>query len=355
MKTLAINNALVDNKLKTILIQDGKIASIQENAVADGIDAGGKRVVPGVIDVHAHGCIGLDTMDADFEKMCAFLASKGTTSWLPTTMTMDADSLRRVTTAKTDFPGTQILGFHLEGPYISTKFKGAQNEAYIKNPDIEEFNTIPNVKMITLAPELDGAMEFIKKADCVTVLGHTACDYETAIKAIDAGANCLTHTFNAMPGLHHRNPGPIGAAVEKHIYAQVISDGLHVAKPVIIAAYKMFGPDRMTLISDSIRPAGLPDGVYESGGLDVYLNDGVARLKDGTIAGSSATLWQCVKKAVEFGIPFEDAVRMATRTPAEMLGVNKGRVEQGYDADLLIIDDNMDIQTVIIAGEVFKG
>ncbi len=354
MSKLIINNADLGGKKVTIVAESGKITDICENPIAGGIDAGGKRVVPGVIDVHSHGCIGLDTMDADFEPMCKFLASKGTTSWLPTTMTMDAESLRRVTTAKTDFKGTQILGFHLEGPYISKEYKGAQNEAYIKNPDIDEFNTIPNVKMITLAPELEGAMEFIKQADCVSVIGHTACDYETAIKAIECGANCLTHTFNAMPGIHHRKPGPIGAAVEKHIYAQLICDGLHIAKPVVIAAYKMFGADRLTLISDSIRSAGLPDGVYESGGLDVYLKNGEARLKDGTLAGSSATLWQCVKKAVEFGIPFEDAVRMATRTPAELLGINKGRVEVGFDADLLLIDENMDINTVIIAGEIFE-
>lgn len=354
MNRLVINNATVCKKRTNIVIENGIISSFCDKAEAGGIDAKGMRVVPGVIDVHSHGCIGLDTMDADFEPMCKFLAGKGTTSWLPTTMTMDADSLRKVTTAKTDFCGTQILGFHLEGPYISKKYKGAQNEAFIKNPDLDEFNTIPNVKMITLAPELCGAMEFIKKADCVSVIGHTACDYETAICAIDNGAKCLTHTFNAMPGLHHRNPGPIGAAVEKHIYGQLICDGLHIAKPVVIAAYKMFGPDRLTLISDSIRSAGLPDGVYESGGLDVYLKNGEARLKDGTLAGSSATLWQCVKKAVEFGIPFDDAVRMATRTPAELIGVNKGRVEAGYDADLLIIDDNMDIKTVIIAGEVFE-
>ena len=354
MKDLSINNARIASKMKSVCIKDGKISSIRETPIAGGIDAGGKRVVPGVIDVHSHGCIGIDTMDAKFKEMCAFLGKKGTTSWLATTMTMDTESLRRVTAAKTDFPGAQILGLHLEGPYISLKYKGAQNEAYIKNPDLEEFRSIPDVKMITIAPELPGAMEFIENAGCVTALGHTACDYETAIEAIERGASCLTHTFNAMPPLHHRNPGPIGAAVEKNIYAQIICDGLHVAKPVVLAAYKMFGPDRLILISDSVRPAGLSDGKYESGGLEVYLKDGVARLSDGTLAGSSSTLWQCVKKAVGFGIPFEDAVKMATRTPAELLGVNKGRVEEGYDADLLIIDDNMNIDTVIIAGEVFK-
>ena len=189
--------------------------------------------------------------------------------------------------------------------------------------------------------------------ECVVSLGHTDCDYETAISAINNGAKCLTHTYNAMPPLHHRNPGPIGAAFEKHIYAQLICDGFHISKPVVLAAYKMFGADRLTLISDSIRSAGLPDGEYESGGLKVILKDGAARLQDGTIAGSSATLLDCVKTAVKFGIPFEDAVKMASETPANMLGIKKGRIEKGYDADLLIVDNEINIKTVIMGGKVF--
>ena len=181
---------------------------------------------------------------------------------------------------------------------------------------------------------------------------HTDCDYETAICVIDNGAKCLTHTYNAMPTLHHRNPGPIGAAVEKHIYAQLICDGFHISKPVVLATYKIFGADRLTLISDSIRSAGLPDGEYESGGLKVFLKDGAARLADGTIAGSSATLFDCVKTAVKFGIPFDDAVKMASETPANMLGIKKGRIEKGYDADLLIVDDEINLKTVIIGGKV---
>ena len=353
---MIINNALVNGEIKNIIISDGKITDITEKNEPDGIDAKGRRVIPGLIDVHTHGCIGLDTMDADFEKMCRYHAENGTTSWLPTAMTMDYDSLNAVCNAKTDFAGAQILGFHFEGPYINKKYKGAQNEKYIKNPSVTDFAAFKNVKMVTVAPELSGGMEFIKAVSdrCVVSIGHTNCDYETAIKAIEMGANSLTHTFNAMPPLHHRNAGPIGAGFEKHIYAQIICDGFHISKPVVLAAYKMFGADRMTIISDSIRPAGLPEGEYESGGLSVFVKDNSIRLKDGTIAGGYATLWDCVKKAVEFGIPFGDAVKMASTTPAECLGVNKGKIEVGYDADLLIIGDGMQIENVIIGGEIFK-
>lgn len=351
---MVIYNAEIGGELKSVLINDGKIEAVTDNVNVGDIDAGGNRLIPGLIDVHTHGCIGMDTMDADFEPMCRFYAEHGTTSFLPTTMTMGYDALERVTNAKTDFEGANILGFHFEGPYISSKNKGAQNERYIKNPSVEDFRHFKNVKMITVAPELKGAMEFIKAVspECVVSIGHTDCDYETAINAIHNGAKCLTHTYNAMPPLHHRNPGPIGAAVEKHIYAQLICDGFHISKPVVLATYKMFGADRLTLISDSIRSAGLPDGEYESGGLKVSLKGGAARLADGTIAGSSATLLDCVKTAVKFGIPFDDAVKMASETPANMLGIKKGRIEKGYDADLLIVDNEINIKTVIIGGKV---
>ncbi len=350
---MIISNVLINGCVKSITVENGIISAICDGIDKSGVDMGGKCVYAGLIDVHTHGCIGYDTMDADFEKMCRYYASKGTTSFLPTTMTLGYDSLKRVTDAKTDFKGANILGFHLEGPYISVKYKGAQNEAYIRNPDIEEFNKFDNVAMITVAPELEGSEEFIRAASkkCVVSIGHTACDYETAIRAIECGANCLTHTFNAMPPFAHRNSGPIGAGFEKHIYAQIICDGFHISKPAILAAYRLFGPDRLTLISDSIRPAGLPDGIYESGGLEVHLKDGAIRLADGTIAGSCATLLDCVKKAIEFGIPEDDAFRMASQTPAEMLGVNKGRVEVGFDADLIFTDEKLNLTATMVGGE----
>ncbi len=358
MKKTVIKNVDLKGDVCNLVLEDGKIREINREKGVPGIDAEGRKVVPGMIDVHAHGCIGMDALDGNFEPMCAFLASKGTTSWLPTTMTMDIDTLVQVSQQKTDFPGTQILGFHLEGPYISPKYKGAQNEDYIKAPDYDEFSRVHNVKMITVAPEQPGSMEFIEritKDGVIASLGHTDTDYDTAIEAIRHGANCLTHTFNAMQPLHHRKPGPIGAASEKHIYAQIICDGIHIHRASILAALKLFGPDRLTLISDAIRPAGLPEGtVSESGGIPVVVRDGAVYLKDSdTLGGSGSTLWHCVCCAVEMGIPFDTAVQMATQTPAELLKIPKGKIEVGYDADLLLIGENMEIDQVYIAGERF--
>ena len=352
LKNLNINGSLSD-----IYVENGKIAKITaHDPSVEGEDFGGAIAIPGLVDIHTHGCAGHDTMDAEFDGMCKFLAENGTTSWCPTTMTMDIESIRRTMSANTDCEGADILGFHMEGPYISPKYKGAQNEKFIKAPDIEEFETLPNVKIVTLAPELEGSMDFISRSKVACSIGHTAADYDTCIKAIEAGAVCLTHTFNAMPPIHHRNPGPIGAASERQIYAQVISDGLHLHKAAVLMLYKLFGPERMVLISDSMRATGLSDGEYEFGGQPIMVTDGVARTLDGAIAGSTSTLWQCVNVAVnDFGIPFEDAVRMATRTPAELIGVeNKGRLEAGCDADILILTADRALDRVIIGGKFVR-
>lgn len=351
-----ILNALVGGTLCNIVTENGVITSLNQEKGLTGIDAEGRRVIPGLIETHAHGCIGMDALDGNFEPMCDFLAKNGTTSWLPTTMTMDTQTLIEVTHLNTDFQGTKILGFHLEGPYISPKYKGAQNENYIKAPDYEEFKKFGKVKMITVAPEQPGSMDFIRRASAdgvIISLGHTDTDYDTALEAINNGAKCLTHTFNAMQPLHHRKPGPIGAASEKGIWAQIICDGVHIHKASVLAAYKLFGSKRLTLISDAIRPAGLPEGtVSESGGIPVKVRDGAVYL-DGTdtLAGSGSTLWHCVTCAVKMGIDFDEAVRMATETPASLLGIKKGKIAEGYDADLLIINDDMTIGDVIISGK----
>ena len=351
---MIIKNALLQNGIFDIKIENGKIADIGSFEADGDIDAKGKRVIPGMIDTHIHGFGGVDTSDGDLETISRALALAGTTSFFPTTMTDSVENLIATTNQPLPESGATVIGYHLEGPYISPAKKGAQNEAYIKAPDLNEFKKFNNVANISLAPEVDGAEDFIKNCGCKVSIGHTACDCETAIKAIDAGADCLTHTFNAMPPLLHRDPGPIGAAAEKGIYTELICDGRHVAKAAVLALYKMMGSDRVILISDAIRPAGLPNGKYDSGGLAVIMNDGALTLEDGTLAGGSQPLLQCVKTAVSFGIDFYEAVKMASETPAKRFGLNKGKIEKSYDADIVIINDDFSVSDVIIGGKLYK-
>lgn len=351
IKNVRLQDGVFDVKLK-----DGKIERIAKAGKFRkyDIDGTGLYLVPGFIDVHIHGFKGIDSADCEFYKIGNALADEGTTSWVATLMTDTPDNLEKITHSTADKGKANFLGYHLEGPYLSLKKSGAQNKDYIKSPDLNEFARFKDVKMVTIAPEIDGAMEFIEKCGVICCIGHTDCDCDTALKAIEKGANCLTHTFNAMPPMLHRAPGPIGAAVEKNIYAQLICDGRHVAKQVVLAAYKMFTSDRLVLISDMIRPAGMPDGVYDSGGYDVYLKEGVATLKDGVLAGGSFSLKDAVKTAVSFGIDFYEAIKMTTETPATLLGIEdrKGRIAEGYDADLVLLDSNLDVVKTFVNGEI---
>lgn len=338
-------------ELTDITVQ-GNIISHVGKTDEDGEDFGGLNIFPGLFDIHTHGCGGYDTMDEGaLSELSRIEGLHGTTAFLPTTMTAPIEDVKKITNAPIpDYGRAKIMGFHLEGPYISAKYKGAQNEKFIKSPNICEFNSIQNIRMVTVAPEIGGAMEFIKNCGAAVALGHTECDYDTAIEAIENGAACLTHTFNAMPPLLHREVGPIGAAIEKNIYVQVICDGIHIHKAAVLALYKIFGRDRMILISDSMRATGLSDGKYELGGQNITVSDSVARTEDGAIAGSTSFLWDCVKRAVEFGIPTEDAVIMASKTPAALLGLPLGEIAKGRSADFVIADDDLNIKSVIING-----
>ena len=231
---MILKNLLFEGKLTDITIENGTITAIEAaSGKGEGTDCSGLTVIPGLVDMHTHGCAGYDTMDAQFEEMSVFLAKNGTTAWLPTTMTQSYEAIRRVTEASREVSGAQILGFHMEGPYINATRKGAQNGKFIKDPDLAEFKSLDGMKVVTIAPELAGSIEFIKECGALVCIGHTDADYDTCIAAIEAGANCLTHTFNAMPGIHHRNPGPIGAAVAKNIYVQAITDGLHLHPAIV--------------------------------------------------------------------------------------------------------------------------
>ena len=290
-----LSNVRLDGKQATIVFDGDRISRIEAGPAPLGpgdIDGRGLAAVPGLVDVHAHGCIGLDTMDADFAEMAVFRAKHGTTTWLPTAMTAFREDLERVCAAPRDVPGARLPGIHLEGPPIAMSKKGAQNPACIRMPDIGELRSLrPAAVRVTVAPELPGALDYVRAAADMGVsvtLGHTEATFEEACAGFDAGATCLTHTFNAMPGLHHRKPGPIGAALVKCAFAELICDGLHVAPSMALLLYKAFGPDRVALVSDNIRPAGAPEGTYECGGMTVILKDGEARLPDGTLAGCSA-------------------------------------------------------------------
>lgn len=353
---MLLKNAVVNNKKCDILIENKTIKQVADNISGDGVDLKGKTVIPGLIDIHTHGILGFDTMDGSLEEISIELAKRGTTSFLPTTMTESTEKLLLLNNKSLSVSGANIIGFHFEGPFISKNHKGAQDEKNIKMPNYNWLKQFKNVKMITLAPELDRANELINKIkdDIVVCIGHTDCDKDTALLAIKNGAKCLTHIYNAMLEFDHRNPGPIGAAVEENIYAQIICDGLHIDKSVVLATYKTFGADKLILISDSIRPAYMPDGKYNCGGLEVTMKNNEARLEDGTIAGSTKSLFDCVKKAQEFGIPFSDAVKMASETPAKLLGIKKGKIEHSYDADLVVLDKNNNIENVIIRGEFIK-
>ena len=350
MKTV-FKNLCVDGRITDITAENGiikKVGTVSE----PGIDFHGMRAYPGLIDIHTHGMGGMDTMDADFELMAELQAKNGTTTFFPTTMTASHEAIVRVLTAPLPDKGARLEGFHLEGPYINEKYKGAQNSAYVRRPDIDEFKAFDNVKLITIAPEAEGAEEFIKNSRAVICLGHTDADYETAMRAARAGAKCLTHTFNAMPPLHHRQPSLIGAAFDSDMYVQVICDGKHIHPSVIRILYKLFGADRMILISDSMRATGLCDGDYEFGGLTITVKDKTARTQDGALAGSTSTLFECVRCATEFGIPESDAFKMASETPARLMGLNRGKIFAGYDCDLIVLNDKNEIDTVIIGGEI---
>ena len=357
MSKTIYKNALIDGNLTDITVENGKIISLDKTD-ACGIDLNGKKTFAGLIDIHTHGCIGLDVTEnaEDLEKIAVYQAENGTTSFYPTTVTDTEEKMLNAVSQNTEnFKGANILGFHMEGPYISPERPGALNPDYILKPDLDGFKKYPNVKIVTVAPEVEGVGDFIKKCNTLVCLGHSIGNYESACDAADAGAKCLTHTFNAMPPLLHREPALIGAALDKDMYAQVISDGIHIHPSAVRALYKMFGKNRMILISDSVQATGIEDGEYVFGGVPVVLKDGIVRTKEsGALAGSTSNLLTCVKCAISFGIPEKDAFEMASKTPAEMMNLNKGKLEVGYDADFITVDDEYNICNVIIDGEIFK-
>jgi N-acetylglucosamine-6-phosphate deacetylase len=335
----------------------------------DAVDLEGAYVIPGLIDVHNHGNSNADFSDGSYKgdvQMARYLASVGVTSFAPATMTLPYEVIEKALEAglrlhKEPLEGcARLLGVQMEGPFFSEKKKGAQNGEYLRRPDFEAFKELYDgseglVSIVDLAPELEGSVEFVEQAKelCTVSIAHTDSDYEHAKAAIDAGVTHLTHLYNAMPPIHHRKPGVIGAASENEaVSAELICDGIHVHPASVRMAFKLFGAKRMVLISDALRCCGMPDGEYELGGQQVFLAENVARLADGTIAGSATNLYDCMRNAVRFGIPNEDAIRAATWNPARQIHAldRVGSIANGKLADFVICGADLERKEVWLGG-----
>ncbi len=348
----AIKNVRLNGELTDITLDGGKIYAIGKTD-AEGVDFHGAKIYAGLIDIHNHGCIGYDTMEGHLPEMADYQLAHGTTTWYPTTMTMSREDIISACAADISFGhGASIPGFHMEGPFINKKYKGAQNEEYILAPDMELFNACKSIKRVTLAPEAEGSLEFIRSCPAQISLGHTDASYDTAMAAFEAGASSLTHTYNVMPGIHHRAPGPIGAGSDSEgAMAELICDGKHVHAAAVRMLIKIFGTDRVVLVSDSMRATGLGDGEYSFGGQKITVKGGTALTEGGNLAGSTSTLFDCVRVAISFGIPEHIAVKMASENPARLMKLNKGKIEVGYDADFIIVDDSFNLIQSIARGE----
>lgn len=333
------------------------------------LDGQGFYAIPGLIDIHFHGCMGEDFCNGTeeaIETIAAYELTQGVTAICPATMTVSEAQLMQVMKAARmheNSKGAELVGINMEGPFISYEKKGAQNPDYIIPCDAELFRRLNQesggmVKLVDIAPEKPGAMEFIRTCHGETniSLAHTMADYDTAKEAYESGANHATHLYNAMPAFTHRSPGVVGAAADcEHVYVELICDGIHIHPAMVRSTIKLFGKDRVVLISDSMEAAGMPDGVYQLGGQKVYKTGRMAQLEDGTIAGSASSLYDCLRTVVDqMKIPLETAVRCATINPARSIGIDDryGSITPGKYANLVLLDDKLDIRGILLKGSV---
>ena len=356
---------LVAGHKKLLALEPGTVACGPRDQV---INARGMWVVPGMIDVHIHGAIGYDMMDANPETIPAisrFLVRHGVTSYLPTTMSAPSAAITAAIEnfKNAAFPddGAQPLGLHLEGPYLAVEHRGAQSAEMLRDPDPAEYErwfASGAVRLVSIAPERKGALDCIRQGVSRGIrfsVAHSGASYETTEQAVELGLNEGTHVFNGMVGLHHRNPGTVGAILsDDRIYAQVIADGIHLHPAVLKLLMRAKGRSRTILITDAIRAAGMQDGKYESGGQVITVQDGVVRTVSGGLAGSTLTMDCALRNSIVFGdLPFEQALQMATSTPAEALGLkDKGVLTPGADADVVLLDPELRVRLTLVGGKV---
>ncbi|MCG7409457.1 N-acetylglucosamine-6-phosphate deacetylase [Paenibacillus sp. ACRRX] len=358
----------------SVWITDGKIERIETQEAStfdedyERIDGKGMWLIPGMIDVHIHGANGYDMMDGTEESIQAVsqtCAATGCTSFLATTVSSTIDDLLnmicRVKSVVGREQGAKIAGIHLEGPYLNPRRKGMQNEKYLRHPDLDEMKLIFReagslIKMVTIAPELPGGLElisYLKEQGVVIAVAHSDATYEEAKEAFGAGASHVTHCFNGMRPIHHRDPGLIVAAFEEpHVSLQAIVDEVHLHPAIIRLMHRIKGPEGMVLITDALQAMGMGDGEYLFGGHHVTVSEGVARLADGTLASSTVTMNEALRLTTAHGISFTDAVQMASTSPARILGLtNKGKIELGYDADFVLLNEKYEVQWTMIEGK----
>lgn len=358
-------------QVQDLTIRNGRIVSDADPLENEEIiDATGLTALPGLVDIHFHGAVGHDFCDADeagLQAIADFEASRGILAICPATMTFSEEILNGiadVAAAHKNEKGADLVGINMEGPYISPKRIGAQNPKYVQGADVEMFRRLQKrsnglFKLVDIAPEEPGNMEFIKAChDEVRIsLAHTCTDYDTAKEAFASGASHMTHLYNAMFGINHRDPGPIIAALEDGAEVELITDGVHIHPAMVRFTFHTFGDDKVILIADSMEAAGLPDGQYQLGGQAVTVTGPRAVLTEhpDTIAGSSTCLFDCMKRAVlDMGIPLESAVRAASENPAKSIGVDAdyGSLAEGRYGNVILVDDALNIKSVIQKGVV---
>lgn len=374
MKAIVNGNIITEQEILKdhVIVFDENIVAVSPKDrlsryhLSEEFDAAGHYVSPGFIDVHVHGCGGADTMDEDqntFDFISRSVLQTGVTSFLPTTMTMPFSkidqSLNRIRYAMRKSNGAEILGCHMEGPFISEAYKGAQDGQNILMPDFSLIHSYLDViKIITIAPELADDGKFIRSCvekGIVVAIGHSNATYEQAMSAISAGVSHITHTFNALPPLHHRRPGAIGAAMDSGVVCELIADNIHVHPAVQRLFLRVKGVDKIILITDAMRASLLEDGYYDLGGQQVTVAKGVARLADGVIAGSVLSLNEGVKNFMDnTGLSLVHGIQMVTMNPARQIGVSgvKGSIEVGKHADITIFDDHLDVFATFVRGKL---